>query len=162
MNQPRPDISPRRKVLYYGGGSVSIIGLILFLSVFITGISRFGDFTDFEARTRSEAMRGVLGMIMIAVGAVIATIGARGAAGSGVILDPQKARKDLEPWNRMAGGMANDALSEIEVVQKVVQKLSDPPPPAQPPQPPIKLRCRNCQTLCNEQAKFCSRCGQPL
>jgi len=155
MNQPQRNLSPERKAMYYGGGAISIIGLILFLSVFITGISRFGDFTDFEARTRSEAMRGVLGMIMIAVGAVIATIGARGAAGSGVILDPQKARKDLEPWNRMAGGMANDALSEIEVVQK----LSDPPQPAQPP---VKLRCRNCQTLCNEQAKFCSRCGQPL
>lgn len=31
-------------------------------------------------------------------------------AGSGVILDPEKAKEELEPFSRMAGGMVKDAL----------------------------------------------------
>ena len=36
----------------------------------------------------------------------------RGLAGSGVVLDPEKAREDVEPWSRMAGGVVKDALDE--------------------------------------------------
>ena len=42
-------------------------------------------------------------------------LGRRGLAGSGAILDPGRARTDLEPWSRMAGGMAKDALDEAGV-----------------------------------------------
>jgi hypothetical protein len=42
-------------------------------------------------------------------------IGSRGLAGAGVVLDPQQARKDLEPWSRMAGGMAKDALEAADI-----------------------------------------------
>jgi hypothetical protein len=45
---------------------------------------------------------------MIVIGAVISNIGARGAAGSGILLDPEQARDDLEPFSRMHGGMLKD------------------------------------------------------
>lgn len=42
-------------------------------------------------------------------------IGRAGLAGSGVVLDPQRAREDLEPWSRMAGGMVKDTLDEAGI-----------------------------------------------
>jgi len=157
MIPPKRELTPERKAVYYTGLGIGILGAILFFSVFISGALSFGDFSNFEERTRSMAVRAVTGFILIFIGGIIATIGARGAAGSGIILDPQQARKDLEPFNRMAGGMINDAISEVDVVNKVSEKLSQPAAPAA-----VKVRCRNCKSLNDESAQFCSRCGQTL
>ena len=46
------------------------------------------------------------------VGGIVSGIGRAGAAGSGLILDPEKAREDIEPWSRMTGGVVKDALNE--------------------------------------------------
>ncbi|MEO8826390.1 MAG: hypothetical protein ABI443_11165 [Chthoniobacterales bacterium] len=51
-------------------------------------------------------------MLCIFVGAILKGIGARGAAGAGIVLDPKRAREDLEPWSRMGGGMLKDAVDE--------------------------------------------------
>ena len=59
--------------------------------------------------------RGFVGMALIVVGAIIMNVGARGAAGSGIILDPKQAKEDLEPFSRMAGGMVKDALDEADI-----------------------------------------------
>ena len=59
--------------------------------------------------------RAIGGMVLIIVGQVIASIGAKGLAGSGIKLDPEQARKDLEPYSRMAGGMVKDALEEADI-----------------------------------------------
>lgn len=111
----RRNISPERKALYYFGNGVALIGVLSFVSVFVTGIMHFGDFSNFDAEARSAGIRALLGMGMIVVGSVIANIGARGAAGSGLLLDPQKAREDVEPWSRMAGGVMSDALDEAGI-----------------------------------------------
>jgi hypothetical protein len=42
-------------------------------------------------------------------------LGRAGVAGSGLKLDPQDARRDLEPWSRMTGGMLKDTLDEAGV-----------------------------------------------
>jgi len=72
-----------RKLLYYGGIVVTGIGFLLFLSNFLgSGIS----------------MGAALGgMFLVAAGGFMRSIGAKGLAGSGVILDPERARKDVEP-----------------------------------------------------------------
>jgi hypothetical protein len=88
---PQRNISPERQGLYYLGMILSGIGLLLFLSTFVSFISHFGDFTDFLGLGRS------------------------GVAGSGLKLDPQEARRDLEPWSRMSGGMLRDTLDEAGV-----------------------------------------------
>ncbi|NLC05383.1 MAG: zinc ribbon domain-containing protein [Erysipelothrix sp.] len=133
----KTEISTFRKALYYGGNLLTIIGILLFLSTFL--ISFDVALTD---RFDNFMFRPVLGMICTIVGQVIANVGKAGLAGSGVVLDPKQARKDLEPYSRQVGGMISDGLEEVSST--------------------IKVRCRNCQTLNDEAAKFCDECGQPL
>ena len=107
--------------------------------------------------------RGIGGMALMIFGGFLMNLGRHGAAGSGVVLDPKKARKDLEPWNRAAGGMANDALDEIELAKKLGKKLDEPTPPsAAPLEPAVKVRCRACKALNDEHAKFCNQCGAAM
>jgi hypothetical protein len=74
-------------------------------------------------------------------------VAARGVAGSGIILDPKKAREDLSPWSSMAGGMIKDAMDETEIHTK--KEI-------------VKVRCRNCSELNDEDAKFCKNCGEKV
>lgn len=109
---PRREIPPERRALHTAGMIVAGVGLLSFLSVFVSGALHFGDFADFEARGRSMALRAVLGMIAMIVGGAMQGIGRTGLAGSGIVLDPEQARRDTEPWNRMTGGMIADAIDE--------------------------------------------------
>ncbi|RYG66554.1 zinc ribbon domain-containing protein, partial [bacterium] len=92
------------------------------------------------------------GMGMMVVGGILSGIGRAGMAGSGIVLDPQKQREDLKPWSRMAGGMVNDALEQVDVVKSVSASGREV----------IKVRCPACRTLNDEDAKFCDECGKPL
>ena len=129
-----------RKVLYYIGNAISIIGIVLFLSVFVTGFN--GDFDTIE----SSMKMAPIGMILLIVGVVISNIGKSGLAGSGVILDPEKAREDLKPFSKQAGGMIKDALEEVNL----------------PNNETIKVRCQSCKHLNDENAKYCNNCGNEL
>ncbi len=95
--------------------ALAVIGFLVFLSVFFSFFSRFGDFTNFEQRGRSEGFRALAGIVMMIAGGVLAGIGRMGLAGSGVILDPEEARRDVEPWSRMTGGVVKDALDEAGI-----------------------------------------------
>ena len=57
-----------------------------------------------------NAVRGIGGMLLMLDGTGLRSLGARGVAGSGLILEPDRARDYLWPFSRMAGGMAKDAL----------------------------------------------------
>jgi hypothetical protein len=117
-------ITPERKALFRAGQIIAVLGLISFLSVFVSAALSFGDFTDFETRTRWMAIRAVIGMIMMIAGGVLTTIGVAGAAGSMLNLDPEKAREDLEPWARMSGGLTKASLDEMGVdVPKIASAL---------------------------------------
>ena len=134
-------ISPERQTAYYVGQAISVIGVLLFLSTFlvlaqpspsvtITGGSGFGQMQNMQAefRQHSDSVmssfvgRALGGFVLIVIGQVIANIGKFGPAGSGVVLDPQQARKDVEPWSRMVGGVVNDALEEIQPAKDPVLK----------------------------------------
>jgi len=94
---------------------LGVIGFLTFGSVFVSGAMHFGDFSNFQEQTRSEMTRAIVGMgLMIAAG-VLTAIGRAGVAGSGVILDPERARRDVEPWSRMTGGVVKDALDEASI-----------------------------------------------
>ena len=145
------EISEARKKTYYIGMVLAIIGAITFGSVFVSGILNFGNFSNFETRGKSMAARGFGGMVLIIAGLIVMSIGARGAAGSGLVLDPKKAREDLEPFTRMAGGMVKDALDEADIkLGKVTSEKV------------IMIKCRKCEKLNEEDSKFCQECGQPL
>ena len=109
------NISPERQSLYYFGMILAGIGFLLFLSTFLSFISHFGDFTDFDGQAKSGGMRAFGGVICIGIGQFIMRLGRSGVAGSGLKLDPQEARRDLEPWSRMSGGMLKDTLDEAGV-----------------------------------------------
>jgi hypothetical protein len=93
-------------------------------------------------------------MILIIAGGIVSNIGARGAAGSGLILDPEQAREDLKPFNEARGGMINDVISNIDIVDKITH--------TQETKEIIKIKCRNCGGLNDEDAKFCKGCGHEL
>ena len=137
LDEPNRDISSTRKEIYYTGMTFTIVGMLSFFSVFVTGCMHFGNFENFEERSRSDMTRGIGGMALMIVGGFLMNLGRHGAAGSGVVLDPKQARKDLEPWNRAAGGMANDALDEIDVVKKLEKKLDEPSAPGAAPSGPV-------------------------
>ena len=161
MSQPRRNVSPQRKATYYVGMIISGIGLMLFLSFFFTVAAGFANPANLAAGVGSAFARAVFGFVMIAAGQIITRIGSRGLAGSGMLLDPEKERDDLEPWNRMTGGMADDTLSEVGVVKAVEQALTREA--EEPPQREVvKVRCRSCQSLNDEDAKFCDQCGAAL
>jgi hypothetical protein len=119
---PQRNISPERQGACYFGMILSGIGLLLFLSTFVSFIANFGDFTDFHGRSQSGMMRAFAGMICIGIGQFLMRLGRSGVAGSGLKLDPQDARSDLEPWSRMTGGMLKDTLDEAGVDLSGVSK----------------------------------------
>ena len=144
-------ISEERKMAYYLGAIIMLIGGLLFLSVFVSGIANFGNFNHFEAQVQPHMTRAVLGMVLLVVGRMIRGVGARGLAGSGVVLDPEQAREELEPYSRMAGGMVKDALDEAEANFGSAA-----------PEKIIMIKCRDCGKLNEEDSKFCQECGQAL
>lgn len=117
MRGPSRKISEARKGIYYLGISLIAIGLVSFLSVFVSAFSNMGEFTNFDQIMQSVGFRSVAGITLMLIGIVMMRVGARGVAGSGMVLDPKKAREDLEPWSRMAGGVLNDALDEAGLDQ---------------------------------------------
>lgn len=148
-------ISKERKVTYYVGLGLIILGFILFISVFFSVASFMRDpFAGFSGNKGPSFMNAIIGMVFIIVGGIVTNIGARGAAGSGIILDPDKARKDLKPFNEAKGGMINDVISNIDVVDKLTDSLEH--------KEIIKVKCRSCGALNDEDAAFCKGCGEKL
>ena len=143
-------ISEKRKTAYYVGMGLMVLGGILFASTFVTFAMHFGDFTNFQSDAKSNIFRAIGGMALLVVGGIIRGVGARGLAGSGVVLDPQKAREELEPYTRMAGGMVKDALDEADI------KLGGKPERV------IMVKCPACGKLNEEDSKFCQECGQEM
>ena len=147
MKQP---ISEERQGAFYFGTALMVVGGVLFASVFITFAMHFGDFSNFESQAKSNAFRAISGMGLLMIGAIVRNIGARGLSGSGVMLDPEKAREDLEPYSRMTGGMVKDALDEADIDLGARQ------------QKVIMIKCQSCGKLNDEDSKFCRECGKKL
>ncbi|NLX83864.1 MAG: zinc ribbon domain-containing protein [Clostridiales bacterium] len=149
--QGRSKISNHRKLAYYVGMGMTGIGLILFLSVFVSAASQMSS-TAFGGFESPPIMRGIIGFIMVFIGQIIANIAKKGLAGSGVLLDPDKAREDLAPYTHMAGGMVKDVVAGYHEAEGKDQKEA----------PQVMLRCRGCETLNPEDAKYCNQCGELL
>ncbi|MDR7871240.1 MAG: zinc ribbon domain-containing protein [Tissierellaceae bacterium] len=150
-------ISPERKSLYYIGMGLIVLGFILFFSSFFIAFNDDGFNPFYDSGMPPFFKRALIGMICIIVGGILMNIGARGAAGSGVILDPEKARDDLKPYSSAAGGMISDVIENIDVVndrrtsqdKKEVIHI-------------VKVKCQSCGELNDEDAKFCKSCGDKI
>jgi hypothetical protein len=111
-------ISPQRKAIYRVGQIMVGVGVISFLSVFAS-VALGGGFSS------TIPLRAVGGMFLILGGSFLCKLGFAGAAGSLFNLDPEQARKDLEPWARMSGGLQKDALDEMGIdIPKIVGSLA--------------------------------------
>ncbi len=109
-------ISPERKGVYYFGMALIVIGFISFLSTFFSFASQFEHpGRNFEHFGSSVMFRAVIGVLLIGMGGFLMKTGQVGLAGSGIVLDPEKARGDVEPWSRMAGGVIKDALDAADI-----------------------------------------------
>lgn len=143
-------ISEERKTAYYIGMTMIVIGGLLFASTFVTFAMHFGDFSNFEAHARSDMIRAFGGMALLIVGGIVCNIGARGMAGSGVVLDPKQAREDLEPYSRMMGGMVKDAVDEADINLGGSREQV------------IMIKCQACGQLNEDDSKFCQECGEKI
>ncbi len=98
--------------MYYGGMALIAAGILLFVSTFFTGpdIGGHNDpqpgepnfweraqerHEEFGQSMKSTMVRALLGMGLMVIGGILMNAGARGTAGSGLVLDPEKARQDL-------------------------------------------------------------------
>lgn len=143
-------ISQERKALYYIGMVLIVIGFILFISNIFT----FGNYDVFFQGPSAFMARPLVGMICIIIGSILMNIGKKGTAGSGLILDPEKAREDLKPHSIAKGKMINDAIENIDIVKGMGK--------SQDSKEIIKIRCKNCGGLNDEDAKFCKSCGREI
>ena len=136
------EVSAERKAAYYVGMALIALGLLVFV------LSVFRTHEPFTEGPGSPFARPLLGMALMIGGKILSRVGARGLAGSGVVLDPQRAREDLEPYARMAGGLAKDALDEAGLASATKQV--------------VMLECAGCKRRNEADARFCSGCGRAL
>lgn len=155
MKSKRPPnaLSERRRGLHAVGLGAQALGALVFAASFV-GFACAGQ------RAASGALHEpsnpvawwfgcLIGGALIAGGGFLRGTAARGIAGSGLVLDPEQARRDLSPWARAGGGLLKDALDEAG--------RGRPAPEVQ-----VRLRCRACERLNGEDARFCSGCGSEL
>jgi hypothetical protein len=158
-NTKKVQISEERKMMYYGGMALVAIGLILFMSNFLLPFTGGMDPFTGEESIGGMAFRSIGGMVLIMIGNGLMAVGKKGAAGAGLILDPDQARKDVEPWSKMAGGVINDVASEIDL-SEVLSKGKGTT--HEQVKEIIKIKCQNCSALNDEDAKFCKSCGAQM
>ena len=142
------NITQKQKTGFYLGMILTGIGIIMFSAPFIDML--FNGLEPNEPGLPESFKVALVGFVLMAIGNVLRSISARGLAGSGLLLAPKQARKDLEPYSRMAGGMIQDALEESGGLTsgKAPEK--------------VMIRCQVCKKLNEEDSRFCQECGEPI
>lgn len=151
-----------RKVVYIIGNVFLAVGVILFLSSFFTSFGFFQSRFDFINRfgfVGSFMFIPVLGFALIFVGSLLKSLGRGGLAGAGIILDPEKERRDAEPFSRSKGGQYADTYDEFRSESNFHEDLERV---RVSQKEKIMVRCPNCKTLNDEDASFCKSCGNKL
>lgn len=135
------------------GGLLMIIGLCLFFSVFFTGMSveapssptlvPRGFSGSMSGRITMgpppEFVRGVVGMLLTAVGGFLIKV----ATGIGLVGNAGP----ISSW------FGRNVLSNLQGQSQ---------PGVHQTKTVTKIRCRNCQALNDETAKYCSQCGSEV
>lgn len=151
-------ISGGRKFLYYLGGLLMLVGILSFAFTFVAFLGLLDDqsFESSKATGKNAFSYAFGGMALLIVGAVIRGMGALGLAGSGVVLDPERAREEVEPFSRMAGGVVHDVLDEADIN---LSGLGNQSPSTEAK---VMIRCQKCRQLNEEDSKFCQECGDRI
>lgn len=166
-----PDIPMWRKLCYYGGMILIAIGFVLFLSTFFEMFGGSGtSFEQIESGIWGSFNRSITGWILILIGGIVRGVGMKGLAGSGVILNPNKAREDLHPYTHAAGAAVKDIVDGYRSASAEEESQSDDAfdetkttdQKVRETQPIVMVRCTSCKSLNPEDAKFCNQCGKAL
>lgn len=176
------ELSEDRIFTHYLGKFLGIIGLIMFIpfiSFWFTGITggqKHSSTTYYSNSKEGEKIAKALypnaskavpqkrqknpipllliGVGLVFIGAILASIGRYGLSGSGIILSPEGERKDLEPWNRSKGRQLQDMLEETQL-NEIIGEVEET-------KEVIKIRCSRCEALNDEEDNFCGNCGHKL
>src|SRR2546422_7398771 len=148
--EERRQVSAWRKVAFYAGYVSMAAGLLIFTGVMASLFTQGPSFTP--SVLGHKFLAAFLGMALLVLGGFLRRIGILGLAGSVVILDPPRARADLEPWSRAAGGLVDSALSEVSAVQKAGGAGREK----------VKVRCPRCKALNDAGARSCNQCATAL
>ena len=95
----RRQVSSGRKLCFYLGYLSWAVAAAMVLWIAL------GPFHYTWSSVRSVAWRAGAALGLAVLGLFLRRIAIRGLAGSLVVLDPPRAREDLEPWSRAAGGL---------------------------------------------------------
>jgi len=142
-----------RKFIGVIGIAMVGLGFLVFLSAMFSGVSNFGDFTNFESRTRSMGKRAVIGMGIFAFGGFLAAIGGgrrRGQVNAHYQAYDDNTGRDYDPRAARHLTRPNDPAYDGYK------------PEAPPPERIVKIRCRSCSSLNDEKWNYCNSCGAPL
>jgi len=171
------DIPSWRQALNVVGLVLMGIGFLLFISVFLSAAGLFsssrdygfGSFSSLNRQTDIGFSRAVIGMLLMMAGMGLRTIAVAGLAGSGLVLSAKRARHDLKPWAKMAGGLIDDAVNEVDAVRDLTSARRQSAGKAAPTgadsaeqKTIVKVRCQKCKNLNDEDAKYCDQCGASL
>src|SRR5437879_7112621 len=128
------------------GGVLVVIGIILFLvaATTLTALSSSPfDFAASQARMSSAFGTAVVGMILLGVGGVALRLGLVSRVTSYVASEASPA---IERVSEAAGEGLRQGFGATPLQSGSV----------------IKVKCRNCGYLENEDAIYCGKCGNPL
>jgi hypothetical protein len=168
--RPTRTVSPERKSLYALGMALTGIGIVIVLVCFVGfAMSGMSTVQTFGRGDSSGLLDGPMrwwigffvGMVVAGAGGFLRHLAARGVAGSGLVLDPDRARTDLEPWARMGGGLVRDAVEETGLAEMLAGRERTGGGDVRD-DGKVMVRCRSCRTLNDEDAKFCDNCGAAL
>ena len=176
------DLSPQRKLLYYGGMVLSGIGLFLILSIFVSAALSLR-----ASEKPSFAMfmlRGVGGMMLMIAGGIVRGIGERGLDVSSAARNRQMTREDLEPFTNAINGRTRDTadrsgflplpLKTWEETEPLNSEIGYTPRDGveefkaesreyrEAAKIQVRVRCRYCRSLSPEDANYCDQCGAKL
>lgn len=157
----QPQVSDSRKSLHAFGTILVVIGAVAAIGGAISFMSSFGSPQNMFAE--SFPPKGFLiaggGVLLTGIGRGLRSLGARGIAGSGLVLDPERAAHDLAPWAHTGGKLLRDA---VDASGLVTGDDGDMPAGSGGAGTRVKVRCRECRTLNDEDARFCDQCGASL
>lgn len=111
-HQPRRQIPQGRRAIVYVGRVLMAIGGLVFLSSFCLvpfemtngplfsrggGPPLGGPSFSSGGSPPLPVLLAFPGFVLLIIGLLVSSLGMQGAAGSGLVVDPEQARKDLEP-----------------------------------------------------------------
>ena len=135
-----------RRALTGVGIVLIIMGIIMFLvaaSTFTAPSTNPFDFAATQARMSSEFVTAAIGMILLFIGFVTLRFGL------------------VRPVTSYLASEASPAIERVSAAAGLGLKEGFGTNPLQS-ETTVKVKCRNCGYLENEDATFCGRCGKPL